>query len=169
MHQSSSDLEQTPWQRLVKEAFARQEGDLRGVNAGEFYERLDPLQRRALLLWDFDYQVCEGGIPHWIMNARDGWISEVRDIVKEIETETAKEVLSILEQVLPLVGSESEEDLSRLNELSIRYALADPIGSESAGTRFINESLRDCFVNEVETWLQRQLSSGQSWERRLKS
>jgi hypothetical protein len=149
-------VEPTTWQRLVKQAFARQEGDLRGVSAAEFYDRLDPPQRKAVLLWDFDYQVCEGGIPHWIMNARDGWISEVADIVKEIGSETAKEVVSILEQVQPLAGSESEEDLSRLGDLTNRYLFADPIGSERAGTRFINESLRDRFVNDVETWLQAQ-------------
>jgi hypothetical protein len=159
VHPSSSHAEQTTWQRLVKQAFARQDGDLRGLNAAEFYERLDPLQRKAVLLWDFDYQVCEGGIPHWIMNARDGWITEVMDTVKEIGTQTAKEVLSVLEQVQPLAGSESEEDLCRLGDLTNRYLFADPIGSETAGTRFINESLRDRFVNDVETWLRGQLEA----------
>jgi hypothetical protein len=157
VHPSSSDPEQTTWQNLVTQAFARQEGDLRGVSAKEFYQRLDTLQRKAVLLWDFDYQVCEGAIPHWVMNARDGWITEVTEIVKEIDTETAKEVLSILEQVLPLAGSESEEDLCLLGGLTNRYLFADPIGSETTGTRFINESLRDRFVSDVETWLQTQL------------
>jgi hypothetical protein len=157
VHPSSSDPEQATWQKLVKQAFARQEGDLRSVSADEFYERLDPLQRKAVLLWDFDYQVCEGAIPHWIMNARDGWITEVAEIVKEIDTETGKEVLSLLEQVLPLAGSESEEDMCLLGDLTNRYLFADPIGSETARTRFINNSLRDRFVNDVETWLQAQL------------
>jgi hypothetical protein len=157
VHPSSSDREQPTWQKLVKQAFARQAEDLRGVSGDEFYKRLDPLQRKAVLLWDFDYQVCEGGIPHWIMNAREAWITEVTEIVKEIDTETGKEVLSILEQVLPLAGSESEEDMCLLGDLSNRYLFANPIGSETAGTRFINESLRDRFVNDVETWLQTQL------------
>ncbi len=157
---AAKELEQTTWQRLVKQAYARQEGDLRHADAAEFYERIDPLQRKAVLLRDFDYQVCEGGIPHWILNARDGWISEVMDLVQKIGTEAAKEVLTILQEVSPLADSESEDDLFRLDELTNRYLLPDPkgdFGCASEAFVSINESLRERFVNDVETWLQKQV------------
>ena len=121
-------IERRPWDRLVNRAYQRaRTGDLREVDRGEFYRRLDPVQREAVLLWELNSQVVNGGFPQWVFNGYAPWINEVIAAVQLIRTPVAKNVQKILEDVSLLADEniesdqQSEENLSKLLECTKRY------------------------------------------------
>jgi tetratricopeptide (TPR) repeat protein len=69
--------ESSTWERLVNRAYQRLKGDLNQASRGEFYRRLEPLQRKAVLLWELNSQVLNGGIPQWVANGYGAQIDEV--------------------------------------------------------------------------------------------
>ena len=121
-------VERRPWDRLVNRAYQRARmGDLRDVDRGEIYRRLDPVQREAVLLWELNSQVINGGFPQWVFNGYAVWINEVISAVQQIPTAVAKNVQEILEDVSFLANQriesdqQREENLSKLLECTHRY------------------------------------------------
>jgi tetratricopeptide (TPR) repeat protein len=124
-------VERRPWDRLVNRAYQRaRTGDLRDVDRGEFYRRLDPVQREAVLLWELNSQVVNGGFPEWVFNGYAAWINEVIAPVQQIRTPAAESVHKILEDVSLFANKKNEseqqreENLSKLLECTNRYYAA---------------------------------------------
>ena len=121
-------MERRPWDRLVNRAYQRgRTGDLREVDRGEFYRRLDPVQREAVLLWELNSQVVNGGFPQWVFNGYAVWINDCIAAVQQIGTAAAKNLHTILEDVSLLANRKVESDqqregnLSKLLECTNRY------------------------------------------------
>ena len=140
-------VERGPWQRLVNRAYQRvRTGDLRHVDRGEFYRRLDSPHREAVLLWELNAQVVNGGFPQWVFNGYSAWINDVIAAVRQIGTAAAKELEKLLEKVSILanqhLASEQarEENLSNLLENTDRYY-----------------AVMGEFGDDVEEWLDAQL------------
>src|SRR5262245_56436940 len=66
--------EATAWDRLVNRAYQRLKGDLSHASRNEFYRRLEPLQRQAVLLWELNSQILNGGMPQWVANGYGAWV-----------------------------------------------------------------------------------------------
>ena len=121
-------VERRPWDRLVNRAYQRvRTGDLRDVDRGEFYRRLDPVQREAVLLGEMHSQVVNGGFPQWVGNGYAAWIDEVLAAVQQIRTAAATKVHEILEDVSLLAKQnvestqQREVNLSKLLTCTDRY------------------------------------------------
>jgi tetratricopeptide (TPR) repeat protein len=112
-------IEKTIWARLVNRAYQRaRTGDLCQADRGEFYRRLDPVQREAVLLWELNSQVVNGGFPQWVFNGYAVWINDVIAAVEQIGTAAAKILHKILEDVSLLAHQRIESDQQREENLS---------------------------------------------------
>lgn len=121
-------VERGPWHRLVNRAYQRaRTGDLRDADRSEFYRRLGPVEREAVLLWELNSQVVNGGFPQWVFNGYAAWIDDVSAAVEKVGTDPANRVHQILQDVSLLANRELEsqeqrdENLSKLLECTDRY------------------------------------------------
>lgn len=130
-------------ERLSEQAYQRWKSDLKNVTQDEFYKRLDPIHRNAVLLWEFQTQWFNGGIRQWIANGYAEWINELINIVRQIGTESARSVFALLEEVRNIVNDSDDE---QENDLSERLAQCDD--------RYYKLSGR--FGEDVEAWLERE-------------
>jgi tetratricopeptide (TPR) repeat protein len=137
--------EQSTWARLVNRANQRLKRELQHMSQGEFYQAIHPLQRDAVLLWELNSQVFNGGFPQWVLNGYGAWMTELVAALRQIGTDAAGEVQVILERVSRVANTnvgpeaEDEDDLAGLLECTNRYY--DVMGR---------------FGEEVEAWLEEQ-------------
>ena len=140
--------EKSTWGRLVNRAYQLWKGDSH-ASRSEFYQSLHPLQRQAVLLWELNSQVFNGGFPQWLQNGYGVRIKEIIDSVKQIGGDAAKEVQTILEGVSVVAkkaswtDNEADQDLAELLKHTDRYYAVAP-----------------AFGGAVETWLEEQLRKG---------
>jgi len=128
--------ERSTWARVVNRAYQLWKGDGQATKT-EFYQGLHPLQRKAVLLWDLNGQVMNGGFPQWLLNGYGEWIKDIIEALKEIDTDAARQVQTIMEGVSLLANTdlqneaESVENMGGLLEYTDRYyALASAFGDD---------------------------------------
>jgi tetratricopeptide (TPR) repeat protein len=132
------------WARLVNRAYQLWKGD-RQATKTEFYQGLHPLQRKAVLLWDLNRQVFNGGFPQWLQNGYGAWIEEIIDTLKGIGTDAARQVQEIVEGVSRQANedlkseAESDANLGVLLDYTDRYYAVAP-----------------AFGDDVEAWVEEQ-------------
>jgi TPR repeat/Domain of unknown function (DUF4375) len=136
--------ESSTWAKLVNRAYQLWKSD-RQATKTEFYQGLHPLQRKAVLLWDLNGQVINGGFPQWLQNGYGAWTNEIIDTLKQIGTDAAREIQAIMEGVSILANkhstteAESEHHLGGLLEYTDRYYAVAP-----------------AFGDDVEAWFEEQ-------------
>jgi tetratricopeptide (TPR) repeat protein len=136
--------EGSTWARLVNRAYQLWKGD-RQATKTEFYQGLHPLQRNAVLLWDLNGQVINGGFPQWLQNGYGAWINEIIDTLKQIGTDAARQVQEIMERVSRQANedlkteAEADKNLGVLLEYTDRYYAVAP-----------------AFGDDVEAWIEEQ-------------
>jgi hypothetical protein len=105
MAQRLGGVETSTWSRLCNRAYQRMKTDPADGMQGklskraEFYQQLDPLSRKAVLLGDFHLQVMNGGIQQWIANGYSAWIRDLMGVVAQIGTNPALAMLAVLRDV----------------------------------------------------------------------
>lgn len=91
------------WQELMDRAYDKWQKNL-GWSYRRFLLSLDTVERKAVLLGNFHYQTCNGGIQQWIDN---GYASsggkDVLTILEEMDTELSQRVAKIVRGVLQYV------------------------------------------------------------------
>ena len=146
------------WQSLMDRAYDKwqtTDGTPKGWNYRQFLLNLDAVERKAVILGNFHYQVCNGGLQQWVDN---GYASsagpDLLTLLDEIGTETAKKVSEIVKKVLVHV------DLSVEKGETYDYWLEEWIDEEEPD--YILEvqaldspyyDLSDVFTAEVEKYL----------------
>lgn len=110
------------WEQLVKEAY-KSEAEPRPTRRNEFLESLPPLQRNAVLLWEMNNQVFNGGFSQWLLNGYGHWLNDIFPVLNQIGTQAAMEVQIILEGVSSLLHSPSlwTEEQEEMADLTDRY------------------------------------------------
>lgn len=144
------------WQSLMDRAYDKwQTTENRSWDYRRFLLNLDTVERKAVILGNFHYQVCNGGLQQWVDN---GYASsagvDLLSLLDEIGTETAKKVSEIVKKVLEhvdltaastgwgdywLEGWDGEEEPEHILEVQ---ALDTPY-----------YDLSDVFTEEVERYL----------------
>jgi hypothetical protein len=99
------------WQELMDEAYNRWQkgGDLHGVSRIEFLDELQPVQRKAVLIGNLNYQVQNGGFDQWIGNGYALQALRVSALLKQIGTPTCLKVREMVEEILPFLNLDSRE------------------------------------------------------------
>jgi tetratricopeptide (TPR) repeat protein len=141
--------ESSTWERLVNRAYQRLKGDLNQASRDEFYRRLEPLQRKAVLLWELNSQVLNGGIPQWVANGYGAQIDEVIAAAREVGSDAAREVAATLEEVSHLIETGWDRDVEDESEG----------GLLSSDDRYY--AVQHQFTNDVERWLESKSRSAQ--------
>ncbi|RKZ95268.1 MAG: hypothetical protein DRQ40_04035 [Gammaproteobacteria bacterium] len=87
------------WQGLMDRAYDKWQGT--GWSYERFLLNLDSVERKAVLLGNFNHQTCNGGLQQWVDNGyASGGGAELLLVLAEIGTESAKKALKIAEGVL---------------------------------------------------------------------
>jgi tetratricopeptide (TPR) repeat protein len=141
---SLGGAEHSTWERLVNRAYQRLKGDLSHADRDEFCRRLDPLQRKAVLLWELNSQVLNGGIPQWVANGYGAQIDEVIAAAREVGSDAAREVAAILEELSRLIATGWEPNAEEEGEN----------GLLSCDDRYY--AVQHQFTKDVEQWLESQ-------------
>jgi hypothetical protein len=104
-------MEHDQWQELMDKAYNRWQegGDLHRRPYREFIDELIPLQRKAVLLGNLNYQVNNGGFSQWIMNGYALEAERVERLLREIGTPTCLKVADLVKQIVPLIDFESRD------------------------------------------------------------
>jgi tetratricopeptide (TPR) repeat protein len=147
--------EKTAWDRLVNRAYQRLKRDLLNVSRDEFYRRLDPLSRKAVLLSELNRQILNGGLAQWVANGYAHWIVDVIEAARAIGTDNARHVASALEdlsQILRIDGLDLDEDeaFRRLSECEGRYFEVQMQFVRDVEARLEAESRSEAVPAEVE-------------------
>ena len=144
------------WQTLMDRAYDKWQGT--GWNYSQFLLNLDAAERKAVILGNFHYQVCNGGLSQWVDNGyASGGGRDLLTILAEIGTENSSRVAQIVRAVLEYV------DMSRENRGCDDYWLDkeewvdddDPPARYSAIDKLTDEyySFYASFTPEVEAYL----------------
>jgi tetratricopeptide (TPR) repeat protein len=145
--------EKTAWDRLVNRAYRRLKRDLLDVSRDEFYRRLDPLSRKAVLLSELNRQILNGGLAQWVANGYAQWIDDVIEAARAIGTDNARHVASALEdlsQILQIDGLDEDEAFRRLSECEGRYFEVQMRFVRDVVERLEEESRSEAIPAEVE-------------------
>jgi tetratricopeptide (TPR) repeat protein len=132
--------ERSTWASVVNRAGRLWNVD-RQASRAEFYQGLHPLQRKAVQLWELNGQVMNGGFPQWLENGHGAWIGDVVDTLKQIGTDSARAVQSILESI---ELHARDEDANR--------RMAELLASTDRYYRIAPQ-----FGTDVEAWLEAEL------------
>lgn len=121
---------------LIREAHERWEhGDLKGLSREQFWSRLDPLQRDAVILAAFNYQTFNGGFAQWIGNGYDSGsiyltsaLAALPDTPEVIEVRaTAEKVIGIAARYRELEQTATYEDDPGWDEIDRIMEPLDPL------------------------------------------
>ena len=87
------------WQAIMDRAYDKWQG--KGWPYEQFLLNLNSVERKAVLLGNFHYQTCNGGLQQWVDNGyASGGGTELLLVLAEIGTENSAKVLKIVEGVL---------------------------------------------------------------------
>lgn len=96
------------WQAIMNQAYDKWQAK-REWKYREFLLNLDALERKAVVLGNFNHQVLNGGLQQWVDNGyATGSGRDLLLILEEIGTELAKKVKAIVEEVLGYVDMDAE-------------------------------------------------------------
>lgn len=112
--------------------------DINGMSHHQFMMNLAPAERRAVVIGNLNYQVENGGFDQWHGNGYSKDLLFLEDALETINTETSKEVLSIVKSVMSALKSEEFHggDFSyNLDECDNKYYV-----------------IKDKFLNDVESF-----------------
>jgi hypothetical protein len=98
--------ERNAWERLYNRAHRRWRGEFDDPR----WKREEPLSRNAVLLDKLTGQIHNGGLHQWIANGYWRWIEDVITAAREINTDTAREVAAMLEDLSPHLDPELLRD-----------------------------------------------------------
>ena len=90
------------WQGLMDQAYAKWQAN-REWRYRQFLLNLDAIERKAVILGNFNYQVCNGGIQQWVDNGYCVTAQDLLSILEEMDTENSRRVAKIVREVLPHV------------------------------------------------------------------
>lgn len=99
------------WQGLMDQAYAKWQADGKKWSYRQFLANLDAVERKAVILGNFNYQVCNGGLQQWVDNGyATATARELLDILEEINTENSRRVIKILQSLAPHVDMTCTEN-----------------------------------------------------------
>ena len=97
-------------QELMDSAYSKWNDEMKGISQEDFYYALPTIERKAVVLGNFNYQVCNGGFCQWAGNGYMSLhIAELKRILGCMNTETSKKVLKLVES-FEYCFDEDEED-----------------------------------------------------------
>lgn len=95
------------WQNLMDRSYAKWENT---VPYRRFLLSLDSVERKAVILGNFNYQVLNGGLQQWVDNGyASGSGRDLLAILEEIGTEVSEKILKIVKQTLQYVNTDMEK------------------------------------------------------------
>jgi hypothetical protein len=127
------------WESLVNQLLQRWDASSLRLPDEDFYGSLPPLELKAVILWDLQRHVYNGGFGQWIRNDYCEWIDEIVVATGEIGTHAAMEVQAIVKSISSLLqtGQATEDQWETVvSDCTDRYyhVMAD-------------------FSNDVDRWL----------------
>lgn len=141
------------WQDLMDRAYDKWQ-DNKGWSYGEFLSNLGSLERKAVVLGNFNHQVLNGGVEQWVENGyASGSGKELLGILADMGTSRSRIVRGIVVSVLVHVDLSVDKGSPFAN-----YWLGDPedyLGEFEELTNNYYELYdgEDGFVMEVEEYL----------------
>ena len=124
-------------QELMDSAYSRWEQN-EGMSVRQFYFSLPLIERKAVVLGNFNYQVCNGGFSQWKCNDyMELHILELKEILDSMGGTTAKKVKNLVLGFENL-DEEEQDGSDREAELCDRYY-----------------EIEEAFLKECEAYLQR--------------
>lgn len=86
------------FQGLMNDAYERWQEPDNKWSREEFMGQCSDLERKAVLLGNLNYQVCNGGFCQWVDNGYGLEWQEVVEVLKEIGTENALKTINLIER-----------------------------------------------------------------------
>jgi len=131
-------------QQLMDTAYAKWNNDLTLSKEG-FFDLLDAKERFAVFTGNLNYQVGNGGFSQWHFNGYDTpeVVAYLRRNLPKVG-ETAKQVLALVEEALPVFAAMDEY---RDDELDEEYREAE----DALCTKYY--AINDAFMAECEAYL----------------
>jgi len=97
------------WQGLMDQAYAKWQADGKKWSYRQFLANLDAVERKAVILGNFNYQVCNGGLQQYIDNGyASGSGRDLLEILDEIDTENSRRVKRIAKDTFKHVNFDAE-------------------------------------------------------------
>lgn len=143
----------TIWDNLMDKSYDKWR-ECRGWSYGEFLSNLDALERKAVVLGNFNHQVLNGGFQQWVDNGyASGSGMELLTVLSDMGTPSSRILRGIVVSVLVHVDLGIEKDGCFTN-----YWLDDP--GEEELDRLTNRyyDLSDDFVADVDNYLRGSVS-----------
>jgi hypothetical protein len=95
------------WQDLMDTAYDKWQ-DHREWSHRQLLMNLDAAERKAVLLGNFHYQTCNGGLQQWVENGYACSGPDLLTILEEMDTENSRRVAGIVRTVLGYVDLSQE-------------------------------------------------------------
>jgi len=103
-------------QKLMDTAYSKY-GNL---STEEWYKILTESEKEAVVLGNFNYQVCNGGVSQWIFNGYCLDIEFLISVLKKIGTENCLEIVKFLKKVLPKIDLSAKRSGCMGNYLKLK-------------------------------------------------
>ena len=104
-------------QKIMDNAYSKWQTEFKGKEYTEFITELTSLERQAVVVGNFNYQVENGGIGQWIGNDYATGLEYLKGALLDIGTQTSHKVLDMLEHFDEYI----EEDDYLMNESNYKY------------------------------------------------
>lgn len=155
------------WQELMDKAYDRwgKGGDLKDLEYLDFLDELEPLQRKAVVLGNLNYQVQNGGFSQWIGNRYWRTHRYLRRTLEQMPGPAAKAVLELIDPLLTKltlvrVDPRQFSQMDQADEDRLMVWLHGPMDEfgledEEQGQQLDDKyyKLDDAFMDEVEAFL----------------